>query len=85
MKNMKLKKILSKKRYSKTRKADNEIDIVKVANIAFNQASENTQRLGLPIIKRENNKLIKVYPNGKREFIKTVAMVKVDRKSFYLH
>jgi len=85
MKNMKLKKILSKQRYSKTRKADNEIDIVKVANIAFNQAAENTQRLGLPIIKRENNKLIKVYPNGKREFIKTVEMVKVDRKSFYLH
>jgi len=80
MKTLKLRKRFQKKRIFRDDIYDN-IDIVKAANRAFDRAFKNARRLGLPVIKRENNKLIKIYPNGKEEIIKTTKMVKVERRS----
>lgn len=80
-----MKALKIKKRYGmKRRFAHNDVNIGKIAKRAFHQAFTNAKRLGLPVIQREQNRLVKVYPNGKKEIIKTTSMVPVKKKSFSL-
>ena len=65
-----------------TTKFDQTDYIIKMANKAFNEAFQIAKNNNLPIIKRENNKLIKIYANGKKEIIKTIQMVKIQNKTF---
>jgi DNA-binding protein YbaB len=62
-------------------KFDNDY-IVKAANEAFREAYKKAKSHKLPIIKREGNKLVKIYPDGKKEIIKTTKMIKIKKEIF---
>jgi len=65
-------------------KFDNDY-IAKAANVAFREACKKAKSHKLPIIKREGNKLVKIYPNGKKEIIKTTKMVKIKKRHFSIN
>ena len=59
--------------------------IIKAANNAFREAYINAKSHKLPIIKREGNKLVKIYPNGKKETIKATRMIKIKKRHFSIN
>jgi len=71
-----------KKDYQKKRVFENKIDVVKAANIAFGRAYANAKKHKLAIVKRKNNKIVKIYPDGREEVIKATRMVEVKKRSF---
>lgn len=71
-----------KKDYQKKRVFEDKVDVVKAANIAFGRAYANAVKHRLPIVQRKNNKIVKVYPDGREEFIKATRMVEVKKRSF---
>lgn len=77
-----MKALRSKKGYQKKRVFGDKVDVARVANIAFGRAYANAKKHRLPIVKRKNNKIVKVYPNGREEIIKTTRMVEVKKRYF---
>ncbi len=49
--------------------------IAGAAILASFKAYENAQKTGLPVIIEENNALYRIYPDGKKEFIKQLPRV----------
>lgn len=61
-------------------------ELEQTAKDASNQAIKEAFALGIPITIQEGNKLIKVFPNGKKEVLKTIdeAFVKLNKNHFKL-
>ncbi len=60
--------------------------IEKLSLRAFENAKKETLQRGLSIVVKERDGLYRIYPNGKKEFIKKVKPnIKVNsKKSFYI-
>jgi hypothetical protein len=43
---------------------------------AIAQASKNAEKLGIPIVRIEDDNLVRVYPDGRKEFIKEIKQSK---------
>jgi len=67
------------------RNFDDDFDIEKLSKKVFKNAFKEAQKNNLPIVKKINDKIFKIYPNGEKEFIKDIDIVKVTKKSFKIN
>ncbi len=75
-------KIKYKKYKTSYSKKDSVIAIL--AKKAFENAKQKALSYKLPIIQREGNKIVKIYPNQKKEILKHIKNFHIEKKEFFL-